>query len=99
VVDTAANSVAVAGTSLSTGRIFVFARPAPAPPSILAEPGLGGPCRHLDRRLSSNRDIRRRAARAPLPVRLRRSLRLRAPLLSASIRSAADAPDPPKHHV
>jgi hypothetical protein len=36
---------------------------------------------------------------SPLPVRLRRSLRLRAPLLFASIRSAADAPGPPKHRV
>src|ERR1035437_3662295 len=47
VVDTAANSVAVAGTSLSTARVFVFARPAPAPPSILAGPGLGAFAPHL----------------------------------------------------
>ena len=41
----------------------------------------------------------RSAARALVPVRLRRSLRLRAPSLSASSRSAADAPGPPRHHV
>ena len=35
----------------------------------------------------------------PLPVRLRRGFRLRAPLPSASSRSAADVPGPPKHHV
>ena len=35
----------------------------------------------------------------PLPVRLRRGFRLRAPLPSASSRSAADVPGPPRHHV
>jgi len=43
----AAISVAVTGTSLSTAGVFVFARPAPAPPSILAGPSLGAFGPHL----------------------------------------------------
>src|ERR1039458_5259110 len=67
--------------------------------SNFAGTGLHAPGRHLDRRLASKPRRRRSAARASLPVRLRRSLRLRAPSPSAVDPFAADAPGPPKNHV
>src|ERR1035437_5550345 len=91
--------VAVTGTSLSTVGVFGFAQSNGSDASNLAGTGLGGPGRHLDRRLACNFRRRRRAVRALLPGRLRRSLRLQAPSPSASGQSAADAPGPPIHRV
>src|ERR1035437_1074644 len=68
VVDTAANSVAVTGTSLSTSGVFGFAQSAV---SAAFQPGRsapGGPGPHHDRHLSSKRSRRKGAAQAPLPV-------------------------------
>src|ERR1019366_8877492 len=93
VVDTAANSVAVAGTSLSTPGVFGFAQSDVSAASNLAGTGLRAPGRPLDRSLSSKRGRRRGAVRAhPL-------FRLRTHSPSASDPFAADAPGPPKHHV
>src|ERR1017187_2796779 len=93
VVDTAANSVAVAGTSLSTPGVFGFAQSDVAAASNLAGTGLRAPGRPLDRSLSSKRGRRRGAVRAhPL-------FRLRASLPSALGPFAVDAHGPPEHHV
>jgi hypothetical protein len=75
--------VAVPDTSLSTAGVFGFARSNGSDASNVAGTGL----------------FSKPAVRALLPVRLRRSLRLRAPSPSASAPSAADAPGRPKHHV
>jgi hypothetical protein len=91
--------VAATGIALSTAGVFGFALSSGSAARNLAGPGFGGPGRHLDRRLSSKACRRSTPVRAPLPVRLRRSLRLRAPSPSASGRSAADAPGLSKHHV
>src|ERR1035437_9363305 len=74
VVDTAANSVAVAGTSLSTPGVFGFAQSDVSAASNLAGTGLRAPGRPLDRSLSSKRGRRRGAVRAHPLFRLRASL-------------------------
>src|ERR1035441_4871052 len=88
--------------------------PAPRPPQLvsigcvqptgsaasnLAGPGLRGPGSCLDRRLSRKLHCRSTPVLASLPVRLRRSLRLRPPSPFASSRSAADEPGPPERHM
>src|ERR1039458_6604818 len=88
-----------AGVPLSTAGVFGCDQPNGSAAFNFAGTGFGGPGRHLDRLLLSKRRRRSSAVPAPLPVRLRRSLRLRVPLPSAVDPSAADAPGPPKHRV
>src|ERR1035441_493586 len=96
VADRAAISVAVTGTFALHSRCLCLRPASTSAASNLAGPGLRALGRHFDRSLSSKGGRRRTMFGAPLPVRLPRSLRLRAPSPSASSRSAADAPGPPK---
>ena len=92
--------VAVTGTSLShCPRFWRRPRPAPGAASNLAGTGLGGPGRHLDRRLASKPSVAGWKSERPCLFASGRSLRLRAPSPSAAGPSAGEAPGPPKHHV
>ena len=91
--------VVVTGTALSTPGVFGFALSTGSPASNLGRDWpwrSGSPSTAV---FPSKPRRRSTPVRAPLPVRLRRSLRLRAPSPSASSRFAAHVPGPPKHRV